>query len=173
MKALRLLLQQRFNKVKMKKTVYLDTTIPSYYYDERESIRAFIDITKQWWNNERQHHDLLTSETTIAEINSGNYPRKKEIIELIREIEILEINKEIENIVEVYIKELVMPKGAPGDAFHLACASFYKVDYLLTWNCNHLANANKKQHIQMVNSRLSLFIPQIITPLELFIEKDG
>ncbi len=58
-----------------------------------------------------------------------------------------------------------------GDALHLAYASFYKIDFLLTWNCNHLANANKRTHIRVINTRLNLVVPEIITPLELFSEK--
>jgi len=54
---------------------------------------------------------------------------------------------------------------------HLAYASYYKIDFLLTWNCNHLANANKNQHIRIINTRLNLPTPEIITPFELFTEK--
>jgi uncharacterized protein YjbI with pentapeptide repeats len=67
---------------------------------------------------------------------------------------------------------LLMPKGAAGDEFHLACASFHKIDYLLTWNCNHLANANKEKHIRVVNTKLGLFTPVIVTPIQLFKEED-
>jgi hypothetical protein len=63
-----------------------------------------------------------------------------------------------------------MPRVLKGDALHLAYASFYKIDFLLTWNCNHLANANKRKHIRVINTRLNLAIPEIITPLELFSE---
>ena len=63
-----------------------------------------------------------------------------------------------------------MPRVLKGDALHLAYASFYKMDFLLTWNCNHLANANKRRHIRVINTRLNLAIPEIITPLELFSE---
>jgi hypothetical protein len=65
-----------------------------------------------------------------------------------------------------------MPKSLLGDAIHLAYASFYRIDFLLTWNCNHLANANKKRHIQVLNDRLGLFTPEIITPMELFEEEE-
>ncbi len=64
-----------------------------------------------------------------------------------------------------------MPQDQKGDAIHLAYAPFYKIDFLLTWNCNHLANANKKRHIKIINARLDLFTPEIITPLELFTER--
>jgi len=50
---------------------------------------------------------------------------------------------------------------------------FYKIDFLLTWNCNHLANANKKQHIRVINTKLGLSTPEIITPLELFEETEN
>jgi hypothetical protein len=60
----------------------------------------------------------------------------------------------------------LMPQDVVGDALHLAIASFYKMDYLLTWNCNHLANANKKKHVRRINERLRLSTPEIITPLE-------
>jgi hypothetical protein len=63
-----------------------------------------------------------------------------------------------------------MPRILEGDALHLAYASFHKIDFLLTWNCNHLANANKRKHIRTINARLNLATPEIITPLELFSE---
>ena len=63
-----------------------------------------------------------------------------------------------------------MPRVLKGDSLHLAYASFYKIDFLLTWNCNNLANANKRKHIRVINTRLNLAIPEIITPLELFSE---
>ena len=55
---------------------------------------------------------------------------------------------------------------------HLAYAAFYKCDFLLTWNCNHLTNANKRQHIRIINARLNLPTPEIVMPLELFTEAD-
>jgi len=88
-------------------------------------------------------------------------------LKLIKNISLLEINDEIEEIVEVYISNYLMPKDDLGDALHLAVASFHKVDYLLTWNCNHLANANKKKHMRRINERLRLHTPDVITPLEI------
>ena len=63
-----------------------------------------------------------------------------------------------------------MPLVLKGDALHLAYASFFKINFLLTWNCNHLANANKRKHIEAINDNLNLATPAIITPLELFSE---
>ena len=79
----------------------------------------------------------------------------------------LDINEAIADIVTAYISHHVMPSDPAGDALHLAIASFHKCDFLLTWNCRHLANANKFAHIRRVNGMLGLFVPTLVTPLEL------
>jgi predicted nucleic acid-binding protein len=79
----------------------------------------------------------------------------------------VEIIVEIEEIVEAYIRHKAMPNDPVGDAMHLALASFHKCDFLLTWNCRHLANANKFGHIRRVNTLLGLYVPVLVTPLEL------
>jgi hypothetical protein len=63
-----------------------------------------------------------------------------------------------------------MPADDAGDAAHLAVASYHGVDYLLTWNCRHLANANKFEHIRVINRRLGLMTPELVTPEQLFEE---
>ncbi len=65
-----------------------------------------------------------------------------------------------------------MPNVLKGDVIHLAYSSFYNIDFLLTWNCIHLANANKKQPIRWLNAKLNLTSPDIITPLELITEEN-
>ena len=84
-----------------------------------------------------------------------------------RDLEILRQTDVVNEAVEVYIQRYVMPRDPSADAAHLALASFYKCDYLLTWNCVHLANANKFGHIRRVNTLLGLHVPQLITPLEM------
>ena len=154
----------------MKNSVYLDTTIPSYLFDERESINTHIKTTQKWWTEESSKFDIWISEETLNEVAEGNYPRKDEILIFISSIPILSPEKQIIDIAQIYLDNYVMPRVLKGDALHLACASFYKIDFLLTWNCNHLANANKKQHIRIMNTRLNLATPEIVTPLELFAE---
>lgn len=156
----------------MKKTVYLDSSIPSFLFDDRPEMITLINITHSWWQNEKMKYDLWLSIETLAELNSGNYPKKKEVLDSIKDINVLNETNIIVDIVEVYIKNFVMPLKASGDAVHLAYASYYEMDYLLTWNCNHLANANKTKHIHTVNDSLGLTTPMIITPLELTEEED-
>ena len=154
----------------LKKSVYLDSTIPSYLFDERADIATFVQVTKKWWQEERDHFDLWVSNETIAEVSRGNYPNKDKIVQCIAAIDVLPVDNKVIEVAQVYLDNTVMPQKLAGDAIHLAYASVAKMDFLLTWNCNHLANANKRQHIRIINARLNLSTPELVTPLELFSE---
>ena len=155
----------------MKSTVYLDTTIPSYLFDERDILRLHIEVTQKWWDEEAHNFDIWASEATLDEISEGHYPKKQELLKFVAGIPILLPDARIVDIAQIYLDNYLMPRILKGDALHLAYASFYKIDFLLTWNCNHLANANKRKHIRVINARLNLPTPEIITPLELFSEE--
>ena len=103
----------------------------------------------------------------IEELEQGDYPNKEQVFDLVASIPLLEINMEIHDVVETYIKRRLMPADSKGDALHLAIVSFHCCDFLLTWNCRHLANANKFGHIRRLNALLGLYIPSLITPVEL------
>ena len=156
----------------MKEKVYIDSTIPSYYFDQRESLNAFSEVTRKWWFEMASEYNLYLSDAVLQELSNGAYPRKHEIIELVSTIPLLPYTPDLEQLVEFYIANYVMPKSLLGDAVHLAYASYYDIQYLLTWNCNHLANANKRRHLETINWRLGFETPQIVTPLELFKERD-
>lgn len=113
---------------------------------------------------------MSTSEAVLNELEEGEYPTKKAAIGLLASLHRLALTDDIVQIVEVYIENHLMPRSRVGDALHLALASFHKCDFLLTWNCTHIANANKFQHIRVINSRLGLFVPTLITPMELYQE---
>lgn len=154
----------------MKKTVYIDTTIPSYYVDKRKELKLHTDRTQEWWDNERFLYDIYTSDFVILELSEGKYPNQDKAIKLVENIPRLEPIEKLEDIVSVYLLHKLMPSNDIRDAFHLAFASFYKMDYLITWNCEHLANAHKQNHIRIINFQLGFNIPLIITPLELLPE---
>jgi predicted nucleic acid-binding protein len=156
-----------------KEKVYLDSTIPSYFFDDRENLTVFINITRQWWYDESQNYELWISDAVIQEVSEGNYPGQRDIMQFVKKLPLLEPNKDLEQIVDFYIKNYVMPNELIGDAVHLAYTSFYGIDYLLTWNCNHLANANKRKHIRVINGKLGLSTPAIVTPMELFKENNN
>ena len=154
----------------MKRSVYLDSTVFNYLFDERAEFQTFRGITQRWWDEERARHDVFVSEQTLAELGEGDYPHKKQTLALLPEIPVLPRDGVLLEVARTYVDHFVMPRQVRGDALHLAYASFYRMDVLLTWNCEHLANANKMQHIRVINARMGLMTPQIVTPIELFEE---
>jgi predicted nucleic acid-binding protein len=153
----------------MKPLVYIETTVPSFYYEIRAEpeIIARKDWTRQWWDNFSCNYKLVTSEAVLDEIDRGDYHHKDKVLSLVSKIKLIPIEHNIVEIVQTYIQHNVMPKNPVGDALHLAVASYHKCDFLLTWNCKHLANANKFNHIRRINAMLGLYVPIMATPLEL------
>jgi len=149
--------------------VYVETSIPSLYCTNRtdpESV-ARKSWTQHWWDFKRESYKIFTSEIVIEELERGDYPSKQDARSLIEGIPLLSVEAAVPEIVKTYLRHFLMPAAPTGDAFHLALASYHRCDFLLTWNCEHLANANKFQHIRIVNSMLGLFVPSLVTPLEL------
>lgn len=155
----------------MRKSVYLDSTIFSFYHDDRPGSLQRQNITFEWWNTQRRYYENFTSFFVIKEISNPAYPLWKKVSALANQVPILEETPEIRGIVKVYIENKLMPADDFGDAAHLAIASYYSIDFLLTWNCFHLANANKTEHIRRINMRLGLFTPELTTPEQLFMEE--
>jgi len=151
----------------MRKRVYIETTIPSFYHTLRSNAESIarMNWTRQWWSEYASTFRLLTSAAVIAELRRGSAGKTEERIALLEDVELLEVTSQVEEVARIYIDKLVMPNDPAGDALHLALASFHKVDVLLTWNCQHLANPNKMEHIRLVNYELGLPMPWLTTPL--------
>jgi predicted nucleic acid-binding protein len=154
----------------MKKTVYVETSVFSLYHDERPESLYRREITRSWWREERRSYSLYTSHFCLEEVSNPVYPAWKRVSALARKLPLLEMTEDIPGIVRAYIANRLMPADDAGDAAHLAIASYHEVDYLLTWNCRHLANANKFDHIRTINRRLGMMTPELVTPEQLFRE---
>jgi hypothetical protein len=154
--------------------IYVETTIPSFYTEKRigVDIAARRQWTREWWIKPKPDQRLVTSVVVFDELERiPDAARRAESVALLRELEELDYTAEVEEIAAVYLQHKLMPAEALGDADHLALASFYNCDMLVTWNCKHLANANKTGHIRRVNALLGLRTPLLVTPLQL-LEKD-
>jgi predicted nucleic acid-binding protein len=149
--------------------VYIETTIPSFYHEARPAtdIVARKQWTRQWWDIAASRYELITSEAVLDELSQGPEERSPNWLELVRELPILPVEPAIAEIVQAYVQHRLMPADPSGDALHLALASYHKCDFLVTWNCRHLANANKFGHIRRLNTMLGLFVPAVVTPLEM------
>ena len=150
----------------MQKRIYIETTIPSSYYTLRTDDVSLTrqKLTRQWWDEYAELFILTSSTAVIDELEEGSRQVTLDRLALLDGIEILDPTVEIVHIAQIYMEKLIMPQEPQGDAFHLAIASFYRVDILLTWNCTHLANPNKFDFITRINRELGLTTPELKTP---------
>jgi predicted nucleic acid-binding protein len=154
--------------------IYIETTIASFYYEARlEPERvARRNWTRRWFDAAKSGSDqLVTSLAVEAELEAGDFPGKNDALALIADLPLVDLNDSVAEAVDAYIAHKVMPNDPAGDALHLAAASFHRCDFLVTWNCRHIANANKFGHIRRVNGILGLGNPALVTPLE-FLPED-
>lgn len=151
-------------------SLYLETTIPSYL-GARPSrdliIAAHQQITHEWWTQAKIKYDLYISQTVLDEIILGNEEAADRRLSFVEDLPILPVTDKIEILAEKYVTNLHLPPKASLDAVYLACVVENKLDYLLTWNCKHLAHGETIRHLQILNLRLGLPTPIILTPEEL------
>ena len=149
-----------------KKTVYIETSIPSAYVDERDHTvsRYQRDKTRSWWMTQRRNYDLLCSDAVLDELLRESFPGQAQAVELVGGLDRLMITDEVVGLAEIYKGRFLMPRERSGDAIHMALASAHNMDYLLTWNCRHLANPNKHDHLVAINLRFGLMTPISLTP---------
>ncbi len=157
----------------MGQLIYVETSIPSFYFETRPAaqMQARREWTREWWHIAILRDDLVTSLGVINELNHTPEPKRSECLELLDSLSFLDITEEADDLVEAYIINKVMPADAAGDALHLALATIHQCDILVSWNCRHIANANKTPHIRRINGRLGYETPVLITPLELLNQK--
>lgn len=153
-----------------KSTLYLETTIPSYLAAKPSRdiiIAGHQQVTNEWWNEEKELFKIYISQTVLLEAKAGD-PHAAELrTNYLEGIEILPITEEIEIIAKEYLTVLQIPTKSALDAVHLAYAVFYNLDYLLTWNCKHLAHGEVRKKIKKHNDSIGLETPEIVTPNEL------
>lgn len=154
------------------RSVYIETTIPSFYFDERQTPEAIAwrHATRLWWDQFRRQYRLVTSSFVIDELEGAPNPKRDHALTLVANIELLPQPSGLAEVIATYVENRLVPEDVAGDAAHLAMASMHGIDFLLTWNIRHLANANKFEHLRVINSRLGLPVPTITTPLTLMPE---
>jgi predicted nucleic acid-binding protein len=152
-----------------KPLAYIETTIPNFYYDLRTSpaVTSRRAWTREWWASARDQYELVTSPPVLTELSAGTSHLVTLRLQLLDDVEVLPSVSAVADIVETYIRHKLMPANPSGDALHLALASFYECDFIVSWDGRHLANPNKITHIRKINRLLDLPVPEIVTPLDL------
>ncbi len=153
-----------------KKTVYIETSIVSYLTARPTSdllAAAWQKITLDWWETQRKRFGLYTSDVAVEEAEKGNREAAARRLKALSGITILPITEPVVALSRVFIQERALPANALDDALHLALAAVHGVDYLLTWNCRHLDNAETKPIMRSVCTINGHTCPEICTPQEL------
>jgi len=152
------------------KTVYVETSIFGYLTgrpsrDLLASARQ--QITDRWWHDHRQRFELFVSPVVETEAGKGDPEAAKLRLSAMAGIPRLAVNAEVERLAERLIREGAVPETATEDAVHVAVTAVHRIDYLLTWNCRHIDNAEKKPAIRAVCAIAGYPCPEICTPEEL------
>jgi len=153
-------------------SVYLETTIPSYLTAWRSPdlvMAARQQITRAWWDNRRCDFELFVSQLVIDEASAGDPVAAVRRLEALKGIPLLSAHDEIDILADALLEELSLPDRAAADAVHIALAVVNGIDFLLTWNCTHIANAAFRPVIQSVYRSLGYEVPVICTPEELMV----
>jgi len=160
---------QRTGKI-VKPRVYVETSVISYLTARPSNdLRAMANqnATVEWWETQRSKYDLVVSEFVIAEASLGHPDAAKLRLSVADEIATLKVTEEVRLLGKVLITRGALPSNAELDAYHVAVAAVNGVDYLLTWNCKHIANAHMRPKIEAVCKALGYAPPVICTPDEL------
>lgn len=154
----------------MRSTVYIETSIISYLAARPSNdVRAAAcqNITAEWWDERRGDFELYVSEFVLAEASRGNEEAAARRLEALDGIAELEVSESVKLLAEALINEGSIPPKAELDAFHVAVAAVNGVNYLLTWNCTHIANAVMRPKIESACRGAGYEPPVICTPSEL------
>ncbi len=150
--------------------VYIETSIVSYLTarPSRDVVTlGHQSLTLEWWEAVLPKVRPVTSRITLMEAGKGNPEAASRRLAALEPIMILSVSLEAESLARTYLEEKLIPEQAELDALHLALASAHGVDYLLTWNCRHLAAAVVRRRLASINTREGFPIPVICTPEEL------
>ena len=151
-------------------TLYVETSIVSYLQSRPSGqvvAAARQLLTHTWWANESHQYELVTSQYVLDEAADGDAAVARRRLDSLNGIPILPLHQAILEIAEEILRRAILPRSASVDALHLAMVAHHQIDYLLTWNCTHIANARILPKVFDVLDRAGLTRPIICTPEEL------
>lgn len=154
-----------------KPTIYLETTIPSFLTARPSSnlvVAGKQEVTRQWWERRKEKYQLFLSQYVLDEASSGNTDASKKRMEVLEGIDLLSVDEEVIRLAKVILSTGIIPMKASTDAGHIAVATRHGIDFIITWNCTHIANAEILSRINYIVSKEGYFLPIICTPDELF-----
>ena len=153
----------------VKRKIYVETSVISYLTVRPSKTiigAAHQQLTLAWWEK-RGHYELMVSEVVLRECGAGDSESAARRLEVVRDLPLLLITEQAIKIAEDLIKQKIVPLKAIEDALHIAIATAHGVDYLVTWNCRHIANPEIQRGIASYLEQIGAVLPFICTPEEL------
>jgi predicted nucleic acid-binding protein len=154
----------------MEPPVYVETSIVSYLaaYPSRDLVTAaHQQITHTWWHLHRSKFSIFASQVVLDESAAGDPQMASKRIEILAAVPLLDITPEVAELAADLIRRLPLPPRAGADALHIAVAAYHGMDFLLTWNCSHIANAVLRPKIERICREQGCSAPVLCTPEEL------
>ena len=146
--------------------VYLDTTVPSAYFDSRTPDRQ--RLTRQFWTERLPGFDRMISTVVLREIEDTPDPeRREQMSELVAGIDVVEADQEVLSLAQEYMARNLFPERYASDAIHVAVAVVNGIPYFCSWNFTHLVKVATRREVNLINSLNSYGPIEIIAPPEL------
>jgi predicted nucleic acid-binding protein len=154
----------------MSETVYIETSIVGYLTARPSNnliLMANLEATREWWDTRRDQFMLYISQVVLDEVARGNTEIATKRLEIVRDFPLLEVSEAVQNLAAQFLAKSSLPPKAADDALHIAVATIYGLDYLLTWNCKHIANAQIQKKLAQISLDAGYELPTLCTPYEL------
>jgi hypothetical protein len=151
-------------------TVYLETTFISYLVAQAARdvvVAAHQQISRDWWKFRANQFRCVVSAVVVDEISVGDITEVKKRLEFVAPLDVLAASEEAESLTQAILDARVLPTSAVRDAAHISVATVHGVEYMLTWNCKHLANVQILKRVKRICDARGLDMPVICTPEEL------
>jgi predicted nucleic acid-binding protein len=151
-------------------TVYIETSIVSYLTARPSRdllVAAHQQLTVAWWDQQRSHYEIFTSQVVLAEARAGDPDAAQRRVAVLEHLPLLDVTDAAITLAAALVSGQALPAQAAQDALHVAVACVHGIEYLLTWNCAHLANARLRSRIEQICREAGYVPPIICTPEEL------
>jgi hypothetical protein len=154
----------------MSETVYIETSILGYLTARPSRdlvVAANVEVTREWWDTRRSSFELYASQAVVKEVSQGDAEIASRRLEILRDFSLLDLNQAVLDLAEQFLGRSNLPAKADVDAVHIAAATVHGMDYLLTWNCKHIANAQIQGKLADISLDFGYELPILCTPYEL------
>ena len=154
----------------MKSKIYIETSVISYLTSRtsRDLVAAARQqLTTEWWESRSREYALFVSQPVVSEASDGDRNAAKKRISVINKVPLLDVTEEAGELAKFLIEEIPFPEKATIDALHIAIACVHEMDFILTWNFKHIANAAIRSKLEVLTHSKEFKLPVICTPEEL------